>query len=127
LFDLDQNSRLAGEEASHEMMSDNLIAFISELFGRSFQDLSNSDFLPHTKLRLVDRDGTLMTRVNYNTQETEISVTAILAILLHQVASEIAAPLTLGEASIDTSPMSPPSSLLAETPNFGLPPPSWSE
>jgi hypothetical protein len=89
---IDDRSRLAGEEASHEMMSDNMVAFISELFGRSLADVSNSIFLPHTKLRLSEQDGLLSTRVRYRNEDKEFSITAILAILLKQLTAEISAP-----------------------------------
>lgn len=90
---LDQNSRLAGEEASHEMMSENMVAFLSEIYGRNLSELSNSVFLPHTKLRLEERDGILYNKVTYCGQERDISVTAILAIFLNQLATEISATL----------------------------------
>jgi hypothetical protein len=75
-------------------MSENMIAFLSELFGKSLADVTNSIFLPHTKLRLTEQDGLLTAKVQYENQEKEFSVTAILAIFLRQLATEISAPFS---------------------------------
>lgn len=70
-------------------MSDNLIPFISELFGRSLEDITSFDFYNHTKLQLQNIENNLNIKIRYNGEEKLISTTAILAIFINQLVLEI--------------------------------------
>lgn len=72
------------------MMSDNLIPFISELFGKSFEEISTTDFYPHTKLQLQNIENNILNlKIKYNGEEKLMSTTAILAIFISQLVLEI--------------------------------------
>ena len=104
-FPIDERSRLAGEEASHEMMSEHLIPFISELFGRSFQEISSFDFYPHTKLQFQEVENILYLKVKYNGEDKFISTTAILAIFINQLVTEISATFSVDKLPILVFPL----------------------
>jgi hypothetical protein len=80
------------------MMNDNLVSFISELFGRSLEDVQSLEFIPHTKIKLAKTSSNLVgIRVDNMGSEHIVSITSTLAVFLSQLMREIRDTNSIGE------------------------------
>lgn len=84
------DNRLIGEEATPELMNDNIVMFFNLLAGRKYVDVKELPFIAHTKLRLAEMaDGSVGVYVKHRGNEECISMTAAFGAYLTQIVSEI--------------------------------------
>ena len=83
-------SRQIGDEAAAYIGGENTINRILSLIGmNSLQEIQQTDYYRHMRVKLHDENGAVYALVTYNGQEESISLPALLAILLGKVAKRI--------------------------------------
>ena len=71
-------------------MHDGIIPFINTLIGKSLSDIQQQDFIPHTKLQLVEAcPGVAGVQVSCGESQVTHSLTSVLGVYLGQMAQEI--------------------------------------
>ena len=85
-----ESTRLVGEEAAPQIMSESTISNLSLLVGRNLAELQEKGFFKHLKAKFsVDESGKLVASVSYCDEQQLFSVTSVLAIFISHLYKRI--------------------------------------
>ena len=78
-----ERTRLIGEEAAPQIMSENTVSYLNLLVGRSLDELKGKGFFNHLKAKFTeDECGKVSASVNYCDEQQSFPMTSVLAIFI---------------------------------------------